>query len=121
VGADRAVVAGVADALAGTASSTGPGVPARDSVRAAHRHQLAGPAIRTGFGSGMTCWRRLRRWADAGVFDRLHRLLLGELNATGHIDRSRAVMDDSYIDAKKGVLASGRRRSTAASRAASTT
>ena len=24
-----------------------------------------------GFGSGMTCWRRLRRWTDTGVFDRL--------------------------------------------------
>jgi transposase len=29
-----------------------------------------------GFGSGMTCWRRLKRWSDAGVFDQLHRLLL---------------------------------------------
>jgi transposase len=25
-----------------------------------------------GFGSGMTCWRRLKRWTDAGVFDQLH-------------------------------------------------
>jgi transposase len=36
-----------------------------------------------GFGSGMTCWRRLKRWSDAGVFDQLHRLLLAELNAAG--------------------------------------
>ncbi|CAM3243929.1 hypothetical protein STSO111631_09470 [Stackebrandtia soli] len=39
-----------------------------------------------GFGSGMTCWRRLRRWTDAGVFDRLHQLLLAELNAAGKLD-----------------------------------
>ncbi len=74
-----------------------------------------------GFGSGMTCWRRLKRWTDAGVFDRLHRLLLAELNAAGRIDWSRAAMDGSHIDAKKGAPAQARRRSTAVSPAASTT
>ena len=73
-----------------------------------------------GFGSGMTCWRRLKRWTDAGVFDQLHHLLLAELNAAGRIDWSRAVMDGSHIDAKKGVPAQVRRRSTAASPAANT-
>ena len=29
-----------------------------------------------GCGSGMTCWRRLRDWQEAGVWDDLHRLLL---------------------------------------------
>lgn len=58
--------------------------------------------LELGFGSGMTCWRRLRRWTDAGVFDRLHRLLLAELNAAGRIDWSRAVIDGGHIDAKKG-------------------
>ena len=29
-----------------------------------------------GFGSGMTCWRRLRDWNKAGVWRRLHELLL---------------------------------------------
>jgi hypothetical protein len=53
------------------------------------------------------------------VFDRLHRLLLGELNAAGRIDWSRAAMDCSHIDAKKGVPAQVHRRSTAASPAAS--
>ena len=32
-----------------------------------------------GFGSGMTCWRRLRDWNDAGVWQQLHELLLAEL------------------------------------------
>lgn len=27
-----------------------------------------------GFGSGMTCWRRLRDWNAAGVWQRLHEL-----------------------------------------------
>ena len=33
-----------------------------------------------GCGSGMTCWRRLREWQEAGVWQRLHELLLAKLN-----------------------------------------
>jgi transposase len=41
-----------------------------------------------GCGSGMTCWRRARDWQQAGVCDKLHRLLLGKLRgATGSISR----------------------------------
>src|SRR4051812_36243995 len=68
-----------------------------------------------GFGSGMTCWRRLKRWTDAGGFDQLHQILLAKLNAANSIDWSRAAVDGSHIDAKKGVPAQVRRRSTAAS------
>ena len=32
-----------------------------------------------GCGSGMTCWRRLRDWHEAGIWDRLHLLLLERL------------------------------------------
>lgn len=74
-----------------------------------------------GYGSGMTCWRRLKRWTDAGVFDRLHRLLLAELNAAGRIDWSRAILDGSHIDAKKGATLPAPRRSTEPSRAANIT
>ncbi|WP_443061766.1 transposase [Streptomyces sp. NBC_00425] len=42
--------------------------------------------LELGFGSGQTCWRRLERWQQAGVFDRLHRILLAELNAAGELD-----------------------------------
>ena len=34
-----------------------------------------------GFGCGMTAWRRLRAWQQAGVWERLHELLLAELHA----------------------------------------
>ena len=34
-----------------------------------------------GFGSGMTCWRRLRDWNEAGMWQQLHGLLLAELRA----------------------------------------
>jgi transposase len=33
-----------------------------------------------GFGSGMTCWRRLEEWNRAGVWQRLHELLMAELH-----------------------------------------
>jgi transposase len=29
-----------------------------------------------GCGSGVTCWRRLREWQEAGVWERLHKVLL---------------------------------------------
>ncbi|CCD03896.1 conserved protein of unknown function, partial (plasmid) [Azospirillum baldaniorum] len=32
-----------------------------------------------GCGSGMTCWRRLHEWHRAGVWERLHRVLLDRL------------------------------------------
>src|SRR3954466_15735931 len=48
-----------------------------------------------GFGSGMTCWRRLEEWNRAGVWQRLHELLLAELHGAGHLDLSRAVIDSS--------------------------
>lgn len=58
--------------------------------------------LELGFGSGQTCWRRLDRWQQAGVFDQLHRLLLAELNATGELDWSRACVDGSHVRAEKG-------------------
>jgi transposase len=74
-----------------------------------------------GFGSGMTCWRRLERWTEAGVFDQVHQILLAKLNAANRIDWTRAAMDGSHIDAKKGAPAPARRRSTAVNPAPSTT
>jgi transposase len=32
-----------------------------------------------GCGSGVTCWRRLRQWQQAGVWQRLHRAVLDRL------------------------------------------
>lgn len=52
-----------------------------------------------GCGSGVTCWRRLRDWQEAGVWDRLHQVLLAELRAAGQIDLSRVVVDSSSVRA----------------------
>jgi len=39
-----------------------------------------------GYGSGVTCWRRLKEWQRAGVFLLLHRTLLERLGMLGVID-----------------------------------
>jgi transposase len=56
-----------------------------------------------GFGCGMTAWRRLRAWQEAGVWERLHGLLLAALHAAGEIEWARAVADSSHVQAKKGL------------------
>lgn len=61
-----------------------------------------------GFGSGMTCWRRLRDWNQAGVWQRLHELLLAELRSAGMLDFSQAAVDSSHVRAMKGGPATGR-------------
>jgi transposase len=63
-----------------------------------------------GCGSGVTCWRRLRDWQAAGVWERLHRELLRRLQDANRIDWSRAALDRSSIAAKKGVPRPGRTR-----------
>jgi transposase len=73
-----------------------------------------------GFGSGMTCWRRLRGWNDAGVWQRLHEQLLAELNGVGALDWSRAVIDGSHLRAMKGGPKQVRARSTVPDLARST-
>jgi transposase len=52
-----------------------------------------------GCGSGMSCWRRLRDWQQAGVWSRLHEVLLARLRMAGRIDWSRCVVDSSSIRA----------------------
>ena len=55
-----------------------------------------------GCGSGTTCWRRLVRWQRAGVWKRLHTVLLNELRRRGQIDLARAVVDSSSLRALRG-------------------
>jgi transposase len=74
-----------------------------------------------GFGSGMTCWRRLRDWQQAGVWQRLHELLLAKLRQTGRLDLSHAVCDSSSLRALLGAAKPGRALSIGAKSARSTT
>ena len=67
-----------------------------------------------GCGSGMTCWRRLRDWQTAGVWIRLHGVLLDRLGKANAIDWGRACIDSASFAAKRGVKRPGRTRRTAA-------
>jgi transposase len=53
-------------------------------------------------GSGMTCWRRLRDWQNAGTWQLIHFSLLDWLARYGRIDWSRAVLDSCSIRAVFG-------------------
>ena len=73
-----------------------------------------------GCGCGMTCWRRLAEWHKAGVWQRVHEILLAKLNAAEQIDWSRAVVDSSSVRAVGGATRPGPTPRTAESPAAST-
>jgi transposase len=53
-------------------------------------------------GSGMSCWRRLRDWQEAGIWQLIHFSLLDWLARYGQIDWSRAVVDGSSVRAVFG-------------------
>ena len=76
-------------------------------------------------GSGMTCWRRLRDWQEAGVWAELHAVMLDKLEAAKKIDWSRASCDSATVPAplaKKGAVKPlGQIRPIAASKARSAT
>jgi hypothetical protein len=55
-----------------------------------------------GCGSGMSCWRRLRDWQRAGIWQLIHSSLLDWVVRYGQIDWSGAVVDGSSIRAGFG-------------------
>jgi transposase len=55
-----------------------------------------------GCGSGMTCWRHLRQWQQAGVWEKIRRVLLAKLRQADRIDWSRAVVDSASVRALFG-------------------
>ena len=72
-----------------------------------------------GCGSGMTCWRRLRDWQEAGVWQQIHQVLLDHLGEADKIDWSRASLDSASVPAPGGDLKPVRTRQIAANRARS--
>lgn len=72
-----------------------------------------------GCGSGVTCWRRLRDWHEAGVWEALHRTLLEHLQHADRLNWDRACMDSASIKAKKGDRPLARTLQTAAGQAPS--
>ena len=55
-----------------------------------------------GCGSGMTCWRRLRDWQQAGVWEKIHEILLSKLRNADQIDFGRCAADSATIRAVGG-------------------
>ncbi|MFF3791787.1 IS5 family transposase [Streptomyces sp. NPDC001981] len=51
--------------------------------------------------SGVTAWRRLRDWTEAGVWPHLHEVLLAELRGAGLLDMDDAAVDGSHVRALK--------------------
>jgi transposase len=74
-----------------------------------------------GCGSGSTCWRRLRDWQEAGVWEELHRVLLDRLGEADRIDWERASLDSASVSAKRGAKRPGPIRRIKANRARSAT
>lgn len=72
-----------------------------------------------GCGSGMTCWRRLRDWQEAGVWEKLHRTFLERLSLADQIDWSRASIDSGSVPAPGGAQKPARIRRIAENRARS--
>jgi transposase len=58
--------------------------------------------------SGVTCWRRLRRWQEQGIWQKGWQQLLGQLDRRGRIDWDEAFLDATFLQAKKGAMRSGR-------------
>jgi transposase len=54
-----------------------------------------------GCGSGSTCWRRWVRWRRAGVWRRLHALLLAESRQGGQHDLARILADRTSVGADR--------------------
>ena len=52
--------------------------------------------------SAATCWRRLRRWEEDGVWLRIWRAYLSELDARGRLHWEETFIDGTFSPAKKG-------------------
>lgn len=58
------------------------------------------------YGSPTTCWRRLRDWEEAGIWELLWRVILAALESQQKLDWAQAFLDGSFVPAKKGALES---------------
>jgi transposase len=52
--------------------------------------------------SSSVCWKRLRAWEEQGVWLRLWRAFLSELDQRGRLDWQESFLDGSFAPAKKG-------------------
>lgn len=58
--------------------------------------------------SPSTCWRRLKQWEEEGLWLKIWRIFLAELNEQRQLDWSETFLDGSFAPAKKGAKKSGK-------------
>jgi transposase len=75
------------------------------------------PCAELACGSGVTVWRRLQEWTQAGVWQAVHERLLDHLGRIGAVDPSLVVADSSSCRAVKGGSTPDRTRPIGAKRA----
>lgn len=63
--------------------------------------------LEMGCGCGMTCWRRLHAWFFAGLWDKIHQILLSRLRGADKIDFTRFLIDTSHVRAVGGGMQTG--------------
>ena len=56
-----------------------------------------------------TCWRRLQKWTEAGIWGKAWGRLLRKLDLQGRVDRRESMADGTFASAKKGVIRLARR------------
>jgi len=56
---------------------------------------------------GMTAWKKLHEWQQAGVWQALHQVLLSKLQQADQVDWTRALVDSSTVRATQGGEATG--------------
>ena len=78
------------------------------------------PAAELRCGSAVTCWRRLRDWQQAGLWQHLWAHLLEDLGRRGLVHWQRAALDSSSVPAKRGAHLPDPTLPTAAVRAPNT-
>ena len=54
------------------------------------------------YGSRSTCHRRLQEWQDPGVWESIRLTFLSNLDARAKLDWNQALLDSSFVPAKKG-------------------
>jgi DNA-binding GntR family transcriptional regulator/transposase len=60
--------------------------------------------VEMGFGSGVSCWRRLRDWQQSGAWDRIYGILLSKLPGADQIDFSRVATGAAAATGKPASL-----------------
>jgi transposase len=57
------------------------------------------------FPSHVTCWRRLKAWTEAGIWEKAWGRLLRKLDRNGDINHDESIADGTFSPAKKGANA----------------